>query len=511
MPAAARARAAGARRAVHGRRARRARPQAREVLRRRRRRSSSSARSTWSLKNLPLGRRVARARRLRGPPRPRPLEHPRDDRRRRHADRDRALLVRAAADRRAAAREQRARPVRVLVHGRRAARLLRRARRRTGSRWAGSSQHGWDYQAAKAHMGNWYRVPVGMGAGRDGARLLVLRRQRLPDRLPGAARARAQAATATSGSSSPPAPAALTVGTVQGVIQVQPANADWLYRAGHAGEWIDPISHAHINLVTGPDDARRRRRCSTSLPRLGGTPPVAARGRTPASTRSSAARSRSTASALYLGFHEGGLVVAGGLTPEQAEEATPLHPFLIMGAGIAMLAAFWFLLVARRALVSGGAAPLRAVRPRRLRRARGRHAAGTGAGVPGGERAARPGRRRGRRDRQPARAAQHARRPDGRSWSGSALALLAHALGRVAARAARVVPLRRSPPGWPSTTPPGSPSPPSRRTRRRRRELRRRGRGARAVVGARARPGRASPCSSASRRTRAAAWRMTAR
>src|SRR5436309_10241519 len=44
---------------------------------------------------------------------------------------------------------------------------------------------------------------------------------------------------------------ALTVGTVQGVIQVSPANADWLYRAGHAGEWIDPISHAHINLVTG--------------------------------------------------------------------------------------------------------------------------------------------------------------------------------------------------------------------------------------------------------------------
>jgi hypothetical protein len=45
--------------------------------------------------------------------------------------------------------------------------------------------------------------------------------------------------------------AALTVGTVQGVIQVQPKNADWLFRAGHAGEWIDPISHAHINLVTG--------------------------------------------------------------------------------------------------------------------------------------------------------------------------------------------------------------------------------------------------------------------
>src|SRR2546421_4373832 len=47
---------------------------------------------------------------------------------------------------------------------------------------------------------------------------------------------------------------------------------------------------------------------------------------------------------LYLGFHEGGLVVHRGLTPAQAEEATPLHPFLIMGAGIAMFAAFWLLL-----------------------------------------------------------------------------------------------------------------------------------------------------------------------
>ena len=50
------------------------------------------------------------------------------------------------------------------------------------------------------------------------------------------------------------------------------------------------------------------------------------------------------ATALYLGFHEGHLVVAAGLTPEQAEAATALHPFLIMGAGIAMLAGFWTLL-----------------------------------------------------------------------------------------------------------------------------------------------------------------------
>jgi len=44
---------------------------------------------------------------------------------------------------------------------------------------------------------------------------------------------------------------ALFVGTVQGVLQVLPANADWIHYAGHFGEFVDPISHAHVNLVTG--------------------------------------------------------------------------------------------------------------------------------------------------------------------------------------------------------------------------------------------------------------------
>jgi hypothetical protein len=129
---------------------------------------------------------------------------------------------------------------------------------------------------------------------------------------------------------------------VQGVIQVQPKNADWLYAAGHAGEWIDPISHAHINLVTG----------LTMLvaggflylaPLLGGiAPPRHLVNRCFFLLLGGSLAFYATA--LYLGLHEGHLVVAGGLTPEQAEKATPLHPFLLMGAGLAMLAGFWMLL-----------------------------------------------------------------------------------------------------------------------------------------------------------------------
>jgi len=198
-------------------------------------------------------------------------------------------------------------------------------------------EHGWDYQAAKAHMGKWYKVPTGMGAGVMGlgywcfaanVGLTVFQSRLVKVPKPQWHLWKFLATGA----------AALTVGTVQGVIQVQPAKADWLYRAGHAGEWIDPISHAHINLVTGltmlvagvlfallpsPPSRVVANRCFFAL--LAGS--LAFYGAT-----------------LYLGFHEGGLVVGKGLTPEQAEEATPIHPFLIMGAGIAMFAAFWLLL-----------------------------------------------------------------------------------------------------------------------------------------------------------------------
>src|SRR6266576_1622822 len=111
-------------------------------------------------------------------------------------------------------------------------------------------EHGWSYPAAKAHLGDWYKVPTGMGAGvmglgywcfatNVGMTIFESRLVRVPKPQWHLWKFFATGA------------AALTVGTVQGVIQVQPANADWLYKAGHAGEWIDPISHAHINLVTG--------------------------------------------------------------------------------------------------------------------------------------------------------------------------------------------------------------------------------------------------------------------
>ena len=197
-------------------------------------------------------------------------------------------------------------------------------------------EHGWEYQAAKAHMGKLYKVPTGVGAGIMGLGYwcfaanvcLTIFQSRLVQVPKPQWHLWKFLATGA---------AALTVGTVQGVIQVQPANADWLFKAGHAGEWIDPISHAHINLVAGltmlvagalfalvPKPPSRRLANWTFGCLLAGSLAF-------------------YASALYLGLHEGRLVHRG-LTPEQAEEATPIHPYLIMAAGIAMFAAFWLLL-----------------------------------------------------------------------------------------------------------------------------------------------------------------------
>src|SRR5439155_11566054 len=202
-------------------------------------------------------------------------------------------------------------------------------------------EHGSDYQLAKEHMGKWYKVPTGIGAGVMGlgywcfatnVALTVFQSRLIKVPKPQWHLWKFFATGA----------AALTVGTVQGVIQVTPANADWRYHAGHAGEWIDPISHAHINLV-----ARLTMLVAGALlypaPQFGGGAPSprVANGVWGFLLGGSLAF---YGSCLYLGFHEGGLVVHHGLTPQQAEDATALHGPLIVGSGILMFGAFWLLL-----------------------------------------------------------------------------------------------------------------------------------------------------------------------
>jgi hypothetical protein len=203
-------------------------------------------------------------------------------------------------------------------------------------------QHGWDYRVAKTHMGKWYKVPVGMGAGVMGLGywcfavnvFLTVFQARLVHVPKPQGHLWKYLATGAAG---------LTVGTIQGVIQVTPAHADWLYRAGHAGEWIDPISHAHVNLVTGLTMLVAGALFQLA-PHFGGAAPP----RRLANLVWALLLAASLAfygTCLYLGFHEGSLVVGNGLTPTQAMERTSLHGPLLVGTGVLMFAAFWLLLV----------------------------------------------------------------------------------------------------------------------------------------------------------------------
>lgn len=108
---------------------------------------------------------------------------------------------------------------------------------------------GWDYAAAKEFMGAWHRIPTGITSGIMGVGywtyvvnvfLTIWVARYVPNKANGYL-IKFSAVSAL----------ALFVGTVQGVLQVLPDNAAWLLNAGKFGEYIDPISHAHINLVTG--------------------------------------------------------------------------------------------------------------------------------------------------------------------------------------------------------------------------------------------------------------------
>jgi hypothetical protein len=202
-------------------------------------------------------------------------------------------------------------------------------------------QRGWEYRAAKEHLGKWYKVPVGVGAGVMGLGywcfavnvVLTVFQSRLVRVARPQAHLRKFVVTGA---------LALTVGTVQGVVQVTPAHADWLYRAGRAGELIDPVSHAHVNLVTGLTMLVAGALLQLA-PQLGGVAP----SRRVADATWAMLLGGSLAfygSCLYLGFHEGGLVVGHGFTPAQAEAATPLHGPLLLGSGVLMFEGFWLLL-----------------------------------------------------------------------------------------------------------------------------------------------------------------------
>ena len=203
--------------------------------------------------------------------------------------------------------------------------------------------NGWDYMAAKEAVGAWHRVPTRMTSSIMGVGYwtyvlnVVL--------TVGAARNVASKPHNYLTKFAAVSAGALFVGTVQGVLQVLPANADWIHYAGKFGQYVDPISHAHINLVTG---------MMVSLagflvyfaPRLGGR----SVGRRTADLLFWSLTGGSLL--FYLAFLLLGLVLGNAATGYGGIHAPWLVPFfsrsraaILAVAGSIMLAGFWIYFV----------------------------------------------------------------------------------------------------------------------------------------------------------------------
>jgi cytochrome c oxidase cbb3-type subunit 1 len=134
---------------------------------------------------------------------------------------------------------------------------------------------------------------------------------------------------------------ALLLGTLQGVYQVLPWSLDWLYKVGAAGQLIDPMSHAHMNLVGG---------CVFAfagftyffLPRITGHPVYSIKLANFSFWSMFIGVFAFWLVLIILGFIEGDKVISLGITPIAAKQSVGFwHPLLISSAASIMLLGFW--------------------------------------------------------------------------------------------------------------------------------------------------------------------------
>ncbi len=132
----------------------------------------------------------------------------------------------------------------------------------------------------------------------------------------------------------------LFVGTVQGVVQTFPDVAQWIREAGPAGHLIDPLAHAHINLVGGVTMAIMGI-FYYLLPRLLKRPVFS-------SVLSNASFWFSTlgvlgffSSLVYLGIVEGNMIHSGMTYGQALEAVGPVHHLLIVSTAFVMGFGYW--------------------------------------------------------------------------------------------------------------------------------------------------------------------------
>lgn len=132
----------------------------------------------------------------------------------------------------------------------------------------------------------------------------------------------------------------LLIGTMLGVMQTFPGFAQWLRGAGAAGHLIDPLAHAHINLVGGVTMGMMGLFYYV-LPKVWPRPIWSATLSEVSFWLSTIGVGAFFSSLVILGVIEGNMVHAG-MTYAQAREAVgPIHHILIVTSAMLMGFGYW--------------------------------------------------------------------------------------------------------------------------------------------------------------------------
>lgn len=132
----------------------------------------------------------------------------------------------------------------------------------------------------------------------------------------------------------------LFIGTVQGVVQTFPAVSQWIREAGPAGHLIDPLAHAHINLVGGVTTGLMGLFYYV-LPRLLNRPVYSPVLAATSFWFSAIGVGTFYCSLVILGLIEGNLMHAGMTYAQALEAVGPIHHVLIITGAILMGLGYW--------------------------------------------------------------------------------------------------------------------------------------------------------------------------
>jgi cytochrome c oxidase cbb3-type subunit 1 len=132
----------------------------------------------------------------------------------------------------------------------------------------------------------------------------------------------------------------LFIGTVQGVLQTLPGVSQWLRAAGQAGHLIDPLAHAHINLVGGVTMGMMGLFYYV-LPRVLGRPVYSAVLGHASFWFSTLGVAIFFGSLVLLGLIEGNMVHRGMTYAQALEAVGPIHHVLIITGALLMGLGYW--------------------------------------------------------------------------------------------------------------------------------------------------------------------------